>query len=127
MMASSSTTTARAAAAVAELRSVGFSGPFKGSRMCGPVVFEVRRRNSRVHIAGIWVSPEVRGEGAGRAALALITAAADKYCVSCELRVRPFDGKPVKARELRAWYERQGFEAASRGSALMIRRPGAAA
>jgi GNAT superfamily N-acetyltransferase len=123
-MATRRSTAARASAALAELRTLGFTGPFRGSRMCGPVVLEVRRRNSRIHIAGIWVSPEARGQGAGAVALALITAAADRHRVACELRVCPFDGKPVKTRDLRAWYERYGFEREPR-SALMVRRPGA--
>lgn len=101
----------RCVAAIGSLHNASYVGPWVGSRMRGPVVFEVRRtRGGRLRLESLWVSPSVRGRGIGNDMLQLIARTCDWFGVECELVPRPFDGRPVKVAELRAWYARHGFE-----------------
>ena len=111
-------------AALHEIQRLGYAGPWPCAVMVGPVIVDVRAptRSRRLCIESLWVSPSVRGQGYASRMLRQITSVADRHGVACELRPRPYDGRPLKVGELRAWYARHGFELAS-DRRTMVRLP----
>jgi hypothetical protein len=80
------------------------------------------------HVAVKWLASLHRG--AGRAALALITAAADRHGVTLELTARPQrpagEGKKLSTEKLEAFYAGFGFVSTGCGNdgfAHMVRAP----
>lgn len=102
----------RARAALAEIRQLGLAGMWPGATLIwGRIQLWVLRSGGQLNLKEIWVSPEVRGEGWGRKALALVLEIAQKHHVAVQLRIEPYGyGPRIGVRALRAWYGSMGFE-----------------
>lgn len=78
-----------------------------------------------VRLEYFWVTPSLRGGGAGSAAIRMLTHDADCFGITLDLRPEPFDRRPgdrsLPATKLREWYAQFGF--VPRGDLYMEYRP----
>jgi ribosomal protein S18 acetylase RimI-like enzyme len=115
----------KAQAALAEFVKGKPGGPFPRTVWMGEGYIELMVFNNRLHLAAIFVQPDLRGNKLASRYLTELLEVADKHGAEIECSVKPFGAQVPETmmgvRELTKWYRSKGFQPVQRRKNFLLR------